>query len=359
MVQRKGSAMRNPMRSKALLAIAFAGGVLNSQLPALSQSESKSESTDSEIQKIAKDRKLSPKYRALYLLQLANENLPDSTQADMEAQLSYFWFAGDRRSRLNKNKVWDEEDSFISRMMYPGRWISASDRSGSESSPITDEKLAFANRAVGEALLQLDKSTEKFATLNLYVIASRLFQKTGNRDGVQRCERILEDALQTCEQNKHINETQITEATSALKRMANSLIPVYIPFRDPKTVYITAREPKNDPAQRLVLERVQPAEVKPFTQKDFLESEKLKLRAIAIVDRLPPENHLRRKAHRDLVLWYMQLGKNEMAEREKQLLFELVGIRDDSILYPQDGACGHIVWWQRGGTVTYMGCGMG
>jgi hypothetical protein len=343
MIQANDRRRESPMRRKALLAIAFAGGVLNSHLAAFSEPATKPESTDSEIQKIANDRKMSPKYRALHLLQLANGNLPDGTQCEVGAQLYCFQFAEIRHKSRARNDI----DSFVSD--YCQRIIEASNKSGLDSRPIPEEKVAFANKAVVEALQQLEKSTEKFATLSLYFIASKLFQRTGNLDGVAQCERVMSVALQTCEQDKKIDEGEIRAATSLLNQMANSLVPVYIPDR----------ETKDDPVRNQASERGQQARVEAHTLEKFTESEKLKLRAIAIIDRLPFQNHLRRKAHRDLVLWYQQLGKNEKAEKEKQVLFDLVGIRDDSILYPQDGACGHVVWWERKGTVAYFGCGMG
>jgi hypothetical protein len=124
--------------------------------------------------------------------------------------------------------------------------------------------------------------------------------------------------------------------------MAYSLIPVNIPNLNPHDSIAGRQTP-----------------LEPFTEKDFKESEKLKLRAVAMADRLDSKNHLRRKAHRDLALWYMQLGKNQLAQKEKQTLFELVGCEDDSILYPQAAGCGHVVWWKKERNIVTMGCGMG
>lgn len=94
------------------------------------------------------------------------------------------------------------------------------------------------------------------------------------------------------------------------------------------------------------------------SESDFQNSEAQMLRAVAIADKLDRTSHLRRTAHRDMTLWYSQLGKTEKAEQQKQELFELLGFKDDSILYPQDGGCGHVVWWRRE-KVGAMGCGMG
>jgi hypothetical protein len=96
-----------------------------------------------------------------------------------------------------------------------------------------------------------------------------------------------------------------------------------------------------------------------FAEKDLYESEKLKLRAAAMADRLNSKSDIRRKAHRDLSLWYSRIGKIEVAEREKQILFELVGCKKDSILYPQSGMCGHLVWWNPEPVSFAERCGMG
>jgi hypothetical protein len=88
--------IRKPARRKALLAIAFAGGTLNSQLPALC--ESKSESTDSVIQQIANSTQITPEARAYYFLRLASRYL-----------------AGDDRaanSRLNMARISDSFSKF-------------------------------------------------------------------------------------------------------------------------------------------------------------------------------------------------------------------------------------------------------
>ncbi|MFX8414279.1 hypothetical protein ABTL42_19300, partial [Acinetobacter baumannii] len=79
-----------------------------------------------------------------------------------------------------------------------------------------------------------------------------------------------------------------------------------------------------------------------FTNDQFLESEKLRLRGLALLDRLDAKNQTRWRGHRDMVIWYRLLGKFGLAEKEKLTLFQLVGIWDDEILYPRGGVCGHL-----------------
>jgi hypothetical protein len=55
----------------------------------------------------------------------------------------------------------------------------------------------------------------------------------------------------------------------------------------------------------------------------------------------------------------MQMGKPELAERQKQVLFELVGVNDDSILYPQSIMCGQVAWWHPEKVEVGGACGMG
>jgi hypothetical protein len=95
------------------------------------------------------------------------------------------------------------------------------------------------------------------------------------------------------------------------------------------------------------------------TEADFKAAEKLKLRGAAIADRLNATDHIRRKAHRDLAIWYSELGKEEKAKKEKQILFKLIGSSDDRLLYPQSQTCGHPVWWEMHQRGPIIKCGIG
>jgi hypothetical protein len=76
-----------------------------------------------------------------------------------------------------------------------------------------------------------------------------------------------------------------------------------------------------------------------------------------MIDRLDAKHLVRWMAHRDLVLWYRELGKLDLAEKQKQILFELVGLNDDRILYPKKRRMGRLVWWLL--TAMSMGCACG
>ena len=330
------------MRRKALLAIAFAGGMLNSQLPALSQS--KIESTDSVIQQLANTEGMPPDCRAFYLLRIASSYLAGDERTAVEAQFRTvanqsgrdyaFWPIG----RDDILTSWADQVALEGRSTIRG--TDAITNAKSHTKSIGNENLSLADSAIQQALRQLDKTSVKFSRLNMYFIASRLFQKSGNTDEMLKCNKVLEEAFRSCEESSPVDEEQMKAAASILNSMAYGVVPLDIPH------WIERRlQPHN--------------EVKHFSEDDFEKSDKLKRRAVAFVDRLAATNHLRRKAHRDLALWYMQLGKNEMADKEKQILFGLVGCRDDSILYPQQAGCGQLVWWRMEKYEARYFCGMG
>jgi hypothetical protein len=204
------------------------------------------------------------------------------------------------------------------------------------------EYAALANEAVSAALRQLDSTPDNFSKFDMYFIASRLFRETGHVEGMRRCNRFLKRSVLSCESNSTTDIEQIKASVSVLNLIAFELIPVRIPDLNPKK-FPNVREPK----------------LESFTEKDFKESEELKLRTTALVDRLPPDNDLRRRTHRDLALWYGLLGKNELADKEKRVLFRLVGCDDDIILYPQSAACGSFVWWSKVELGNSVSCGMG
>ncbi len=327
------------MRSKALLAIVFAGGLLNSQLPALSENkikstepvlESESKSTDSVIQQIADNASLTPEWKAFYLLLIASRYLNGDSETTVDAQFkSAATETADVRNLYHRKNFWERSlVSFADRV--------SEDRSSNMPS-ISHETFVLADTAIRKALPELHEVAEPFAKLNMYFIASRLFQKMGNTDETYKCNEILEKTFKTYEKSSTVYEDQIGAASSVLNSMANGVIAVHI----------------SDSAQR-----VPQTQITATNQEDFDASQKLKLRALAMVDRLDPSNHVRRKTHRDLTLWYLQLGKDELAEKEKLVLFELVGIHDDSILYPQSLGCGQIVWWKIASSVGML-CGMG
>lgn len=331
MVDTSWVAKGKSIRRKALLAILFVGGLLNSQLPALS--DSKMESTDSVLDGIANNEKSATGARAFYLLKLASCYLnEDRVLADSHFE----WAAHDRSSiaKFERDSLvpWAKELIVqINHDANPTRTIPGNPPS------LASQNSALVEAAIEKALMQLNNVSDKFAKLNLYFIASRLYQEIGDADGMRKCGAVLEEAFKSCERNPLIDEQEISAASSVLNLMTYAIIPVEIPDMP---------------------HRLHPNQV-PFKETDFDQSMNLRLRAVAMADRLPTTNDLRRRAHRDLALWYLQLGKTELAEKQKQILFEFVGCKDDRILYPTTIFCGREVWWETEKKTGQMGCGMG
>ncbi len=334
------------LRGKALLAVLFAAGMLNTQLPVLAEIKSES-TTDLLIEQIASQKQISPELRAYYLLRIASGYLAGGDKDKVEAPYRSlvngtthsFPFREPRREAYLvswADQISSEEQSASSAMNAQGE-------AKSDSKSIPDQNVDLADMAISSALLQLEHDTKWFAKLNLYFIASRLFRKSGNTDGVRSCNKVLEKAFQACEENSLPDPEQIRAASSVLNSMANGFIQVYIPIAEASVKTWLQQKPS-----------------KPFKEEDFKKSEELKLKAIALEDQLGPQNEERRRAHRDLSLWYMKFGKLELAEKEKQILFELVGFKDDSLLYPQSGSCGSLLWFQKEKVSSASElCGMG
>jgi hypothetical protein len=334
--------MKRTSRGKALMAIVFAGGMLNSQLPSLA--ESNSATTDSVMQQIATSTQMQPETRAFFLLKLASRYITSGDKSVVDAEFKQIadkpnipWPYG-KHSREDIRTSWITGMSLESYLRLDEIRAKPEARHGAQSTP--DENLAAADAAIRKALAQLDQSTDAFAKTTMYFIASRLFQRLGNSDGEQECNRDLEKAFKSCEGIYACDEEQIKAAVLILNFMADTITPVQLPTSD-----LNGRP-------------ILSSTVKSFPESDLKTSEKLKLRAVAMADRLGSTNHVRRLAHRNLALWYMALGRIDMAEKEKQILFELVGCKDDTILFPIQAACGHEVWWEKH---TGMGgfCGMG
>lgn len=325
------------VQSKALLAILFAGSFLNSQLPAACQEKAKS--TGSATQQIANQSQLSPEVRAYYLLMLADGYLAGNDRAVLQLQFSTE--AGQQGAGWifrNPDRLEPALISWSDRVSLEGRSSTSEQTVSKEAGQAkTKEVLVLANEAIQAALKQLDKASDPFVELNMYFVASRLFQKSGNTEGLRKCNQILNDYFESCEHSSDTSEKRIKAAASVLNSMAYGFVPLQIADR-----YLTSQQAAGS-----------------YSDKDFKESEKLKLRALALVDRLPSTDHVRRKAHRDMVLWYRQLGEVKLAEKEKQILFELVGSTDDSILYPLSAGCVHLVWWRPEMRGFSGACGMG
>ncbi len=334
------------LKRAASVAIAFAAGTLNLPLPVLS--ETKSEATNSVIQEIVESKE-TPELRAYYLLRLANCYLDGKTGTEAEAQFRPILNAAYVEPTFTKHRndamlgSWAEQ--LCSEKQENEKAKSSNSILKTEPSATTIENSAFASAAIQKALRELSWASAPNAKSYMYFIASRLYQKSGNRDGRQECNALLEETFKACETDSQIDQGQIMASISVLNSMANCIIPVHFAYQN-ENDGLAARQAPN-------------TSLKQYTKEEFKECEKLRLRALTMADRLDKKSHVRRKAHRDQVLWYRQLGKAELADNELHKLFSLVGFEDDSILYPQPGSCGNVAWWTKPGQVFLYLCGMG
>ena len=311
----------------AMLAIMFAAGMTDSQIQALA-----TQPVDEQVsvmQSIAGNRAMQPEVRAYYLLQLAKGYLQ---LADIKATQDRFRFAG---SATRLSRRWDDSLVALAEAVYSKQLAASSD-----SSKTSAENIALANEAIENSITQLEKSPNKFETLLLYFTASSLSKQAGDRVQATRFDLVLSSAIKCCEQLPFPDEQEVRGVTTILNIKANRIIPVRIPER-----FEFGRRAINGECS--------------FKTDDYLASEKLKLQAAALADRLPATTDLRRRVHRDLTLWYELLGKTDKSEEQKQILFELVGSNNDRILYPQNASCGHLIWWQEKPVVSGEMCGMG
>lgn len=326
---------------KALLAVTFASSILCSPMPAFSQQTV--ESPESIEQKILRNTQLTPEGRALYLLNIARDYLNGSSKVQVERRHSS---SATTRNRWWTSSTWESIFNTWNRR-HPS---TSSTHQGQHNvktalpnSRVDSENIGLAQYSITLALEQLENTTEPFPRLGLRLMALQLLRETGNSIEYEICKKIFEADLKVFEEDQSTNEEHIRNAISILNALANSVIPVRILDYEPEGYKQTNV----------------PSDVSPFTESEFRESEKFRLRGLRLADRLGAEKHVRRKAHRDMVFWYSKLGKMALAEKEKNVLFDLVGFEDDSILNPVPGGCGHVVWWRTTRVGTGIMCGMG
>lgn len=320
-------------RKKALLAIAFAGSLISSQ--PLEVVAKDVELTPALIQQLTTNAPLTPELKAYHLLRLADAYLTAFPAEFLESEFKNF---GNYEYLKTPEQLEKHLRGFA-------QSISTNSDSLSNASPTEAvQRKTLAIEAVRNALFETEKCPDLIEKISLYLIASALFRKAENTVGVEKCNALLEKNIKACEEKPSIEQRQAIVVSYALNSMANSIIPVTIPDFDPNK-HQFAKQPT----------------IKPFTDQEFKQSEKLLLRATAVLDRLPTTTQERRKAHRDLSLWYQALSKPELADREKKTLFSLIGRDDDSLLYAQPGGCGHAVWWEkeRLNPSGQLACGMG
>lgn len=331
---------------KAIIAIAFAGGILNP--PSVALSEPIIDLNSSVVRQIAKNESITPELRAYNLLRLANTCLVDQ-RGRAAIEDSFKQVAQQTKNTFSpfQGRWGNLFTHWVESLAADGRIINSVSPTAQMKSPILppkiieknipDESKTLAKKAILEAISQLTNVSDEYVKLNLYFVASRLSKKIGMTETMRECDAILETAFKSCEGKTSVSEQKLKAAASVLSTMSYGALPIRIPEYKQSEQAVTS-----------------------FEEKDFKESERLKLRAAAISDRLETQTHERRMAHRNLALWYMKLGKVELADKQKEILFRLIGIEDDSILYPESRGCGRVTWWQKhSGIGATVGCGMG
>ena len=337
------------MQKKALLAIAVANGMLNSQLPSLSQNDLATNNNALVVQQIVNDKETPPENKAYTLLYLADAYIDNRARSTIEEEFQDRQTAlriGFTHRRPRGEDILVAWSKKLSREAHsPETSTNKNDETKSVLPELRDENRTLADKALKGALTQLGQSSQKFSQLNMYLIALRLFDKVGDSDSSAQCMSILENAFKSGEHAsaKEENDTLLVlSASTVLNSMAYGLVPIDIPDLDPKNNPRFAK-------QNVIL----------ASKKEIKAAERLKLRALGLADRLETWSDTRRKAHRDLALWYQEVGKTKLADEQKQVLFELVGFKSDTALYAQQSGCGQVVWWQEEPNPTIIDCGRG
>ncbi|MDQ5963905.1 MAG: hypothetical protein QG625_59 [Cyanobacteriota bacterium erpe_2018_sw_39hr_WHONDRS-SW48-000098_B_bin.30] len=315
------------MRQKAILAAVFAASMLGA--PCTSVVESKELTQDSVVYKIAIEMPASSEIRAHYLLSLTYRLLDGGKKSEVEKD--FFAVAKDR----NVSRDFIHQD----RMLTP--WAErtlAQEGAGTVcklKSGTVEHTLAVS--AVSESIRLLSQSTDEFAKLNLYLIAGSMAKKLGDTADAKVCEKVLESAIKSCEDGTRRTPEHAKNVIAVLNAMSCAY--VMVPIAD---------YPAPQKKEPIVC-----------TEAQFEQGEKLRRRALAIADKLPETEHVRRKAHRDMALWYAALGKQSLANHQKQELFKMIGSSDDKLLYPQSAGCSSTTWWEVKTIVHAYDCGMG
>lgn len=314
------------------MAILVAGGVVGSTTTVSSQPLSiKPSSEQNLLEQFADCKNLNLSLRSCYLLQAASTYMRTADKKEVDSQLRPLLNKPDLSRLLTVEKTWKFHLSSMAQQ-------AALDSQSAGSKPVNNRELAEI--AVDRAVNLLGDSETGYSRLNLYFIASCTYKRLGAIKKMHNCDEVIEKAIKGCESNTSSNEEQVESVVSVLDAMSYGYVPIRI--FDWKNVIYEKKSGKQN-----------------YSEKDFKAAERLRLRALALVDRLESGSHLRRKAHRDMVLWYERTGKANLAERQKTILFELVGVQSDKILYPQSSGCGNVIWWKAETIRAHIACGMG
>ena len=312
----------------------FASGLLTASMSAVAGT--KAASRELAVQRIGSAANVSVQGRSLNLLNFARSVLDgaDLDQIVKDENLCEVEPTYSLRVNYNGNPFLDDLSESL--LLQDGLRSALT----TTSAPTT-ERLILADHAT-QLSVKLQKEAPESATkLHKYFIASLLFRRIGNTQGALECERLIEQSIEDCETNTDSSPEAIKQAVSVLNLMAFRLAPVTIPNAESASIEHAGKRSA-------------------ISENAAAESEQLRLRALKLADRLPASEHVRRKAHRDMVFWYRYFDKQDFADQQKQILFELVGVSNDNILFPSRGGCGFLSWWVQpnGNSMNFL-CGLG
>jgi len=322
------------MRSKAFLAMLFSVGLIGHAAPAQAQTQEPDQPTvESQIEKLANTPALEPEDRAYLLLNLAIELLKGKNP-----KTTVGFVSTDGAFKNFRHRSWDK-------FLVSQRNMAAKDFEPlnlATGAPPSSENIRLANFTLQEAIKNLEQSSNEYAKLSLYFVAARLFRLAANPIESSKYESFVEQSIQACEnQTSNFDEQQLKAAAAILNSKAKAIFDISIPdLAYPRTV-----------------------DDKTLDLTGVKGSEDLRLRSIAIIDKLPATDHDRRMAHRNMALWYTALRWDAQATHQKEILFNLVGIHNDRILFAvKPSSCSsELVWWTANSPVSKVVhlCGMG
>ncbi|MBX3076147.1 hypothetical protein KF728_20985 [Candidatus Obscuribacterales bacterium] len=288
------------------------------------------------IQRVGSATNVSPEGRAFNLINVARSVLSgaDIEQITQDQSLYKVEPTYALRNSYGDNLLWDFWiGSFVEEEMSKAR-------GGPNNRLPTKDQLCFADRATQLAVKLLKEAPASPTKLQICFVASLQFKRIGNTQGAQGCDEFIQQSVKNCEDEMRASPEAIIEAVSVLNSMAYRLAPVPIPSGTLASIE------RKDLGQSI-------------TEDAARKSEELRLRAMKLADRLPSDNHVRRMVHRDLVFFYRHFDRQNLAEEQKQILFELVGVSDDKILFPVSQFCGRALWWTAATGQIAALCGMG
>ncbi len=194
------------------------------------------------------------------------------------------------------------------------------------SAPISREDRNRIDLTVQESLREIDKVPTLSLRTDSYIRAAKLFRKTGALAEENKCKKFLLSVCEACENNKGATEHELISTAWIFYELATLILPVLPPDEIPIEVITVSDAAVNGG----------------YTEIAFRQSEKLRLRATALFDRLPSDHVSRIHAHRSLALWYMKFGKTESANIQRGILSKLIGSKDNGTLFPlRTHGCGN------------------